>query len=233
SFVKAHAGAIKAETRKSNLFKVRQRDNEMLREFVSRFLIEWMDLPPVTDDCAFQAFTQAINIRSSVASQQLKQNLIDYPAVTWVDVHNRPVDIIKRDIDREPRSNRDRYQSYSGDRGSSEPGRNLAQRRSDRGQSSRGLMNRSSFDKPIGPKEEPRLSEYNFYVDATTIVSAIEHIKDTIWPRPLQTHLARRDPNQMCEYHGTHGHKTVDCRQLREEVAQLFNNEHLREFLSD
>lgn len=35
SFVKAHAGAIKVATRKSNLFKVRQKDNEMLREFVS------------------------------------------------------------------------------------------------------------------------------------------------------------------------------------------------------
>jgi len=37
SFVKAHAGAIKVATRKSDLFKVKQKDNEMLREFVSRF----------------------------------------------------------------------------------------------------------------------------------------------------------------------------------------------------
>lgn len=37
AFVKAHASAIKVETRKSDLFKVKQRDNEMLREFVSRF----------------------------------------------------------------------------------------------------------------------------------------------------------------------------------------------------
>ncbi|XP_070036132.1 uncharacterized protein [Nicotiana tomentosiformis] len=57
AFVKAHAGAIKAETRKSDLFKVKQRDNEMLREFVSRFQIERMDLPLVADDWAIQAFT--------------------------------------------------------------------------------------------------------------------------------------------------------------------------------
>lgn len=37
AFVRAHAGAINVETRKSDLFKVKQRDNEMLREFVSRF----------------------------------------------------------------------------------------------------------------------------------------------------------------------------------------------------
>ncbi|XP_070032387.1 uncharacterized protein [Nicotiana tomentosiformis] len=37
----------------------------------------------------------------------------------------------------------------------------------------------------------------------------------------------------MCKYHGTHGHRTEDCKQLREEVACLFNEGHLREFLSD
>nr|XP_016510820.1 PREDICTED: uncharacterized protein LOC107828084 [Nicotiana tabacum] len=37
----------------------------------------------------------------------------------------------------------------------------------------------------------------------------------------------------MCKYHDTHGHKTEDCTQLREEVARLFNEGHLREFLSD
>ncbi|XP_070021512.1 uncharacterized protein [Nicotiana sylvestris] len=82
SFMKAHAGAIKVETRKSDIFKVRQKDNEMLREFVSQFQMERMDLPPVADDWAVQAFTQRLNVRSSVASQQLKQNLIKYPAVT-------------------------------------------------------------------------------------------------------------------------------------------------------
>nr|XP_009795592.1 PREDICTED: uncharacterized protein LOC104242263 [Nicotiana sylvestris] len=58
SFVKAYAGAIKVATRKLDLFKVRQKDNKMLSEFVSRFQKEHMDLPPVTDDWAVQAFTQ-------------------------------------------------------------------------------------------------------------------------------------------------------------------------------
>ncbi|XP_070031912.1 uncharacterized protein [Nicotiana tomentosiformis] len=82
SFVKAHAGAIKVATRKSDLFKVKQKDNEMLREFVSRFQMERMELPPVTDDWVVQAFTQGFNKRSSVESRQLKQNLIEYPVVT-------------------------------------------------------------------------------------------------------------------------------------------------------
>ncbi|XP_070010508.1 uncharacterized protein [Nicotiana sylvestris] len=82
SFVNAPFGAIKVATRKSDVFKIRQRDNEMWREFVSRFHMEHMDLPLVTDDWAVQAFTQGLNERSSIASRQLKQNLVEYPAVT-------------------------------------------------------------------------------------------------------------------------------------------------------
>ncbi|XP_070053352.1 uncharacterized protein [Nicotiana tomentosiformis] len=76
-------------------------------------------------------------------------------------------------------------------------------------------------------------SEYKFSVDAAGIVSAIGRIKDTKWPRPLQSDPNQRDPNLMCKYHGTRRHKIDDFRQLREEVARLFNNGHLREFLSD
>ncbi|XP_070046896.1 uncharacterized protein [Nicotiana tomentosiformis] len=179
AFVKAHAGAIKVETRKSDPFKVKQRHNEMLREFVSMFQMEWMDLP-VADDWAVQAFTQGLNTRSSLTSQQLKQNMVEYPAVTWDDVHNRyqskirveddqlgapsrsvyPIrdsDRSKRDIDHEPRSSRDWYQPYNGDR------------------------------KGNRPNEAPRLSEYNFNVDVAAIVSVIGRIKDTKWPRPIQS----------------------------------------------
>nr|XP_009800633.1 PREDICTED: uncharacterized protein LOC104246520 [Nicotiana sylvestris] len=203
SFVKAHARAIKVATRKSDLFKVRQKYNEMLREFISQFQMEHMDLPPITDDWAVQAFFQVLNKRSSVASRQLKQNLIEYPAVTYADVYdqyqskirvedgrlgapsgsvypNRSEGKIQRDIDREPRSNRDRYQPYSADRRNNGPGHNPV--RNDRG-----------------------------------VVSAIGQIKDTRWPRPLQTDPAQRNPKQMCKYHGTHGHRTEDYRKLREE----------------
>ncbi|XP_070005555.1 uncharacterized protein [Nicotiana sylvestris] len=83
SFIKANAGAIKVATRKSDVFKIKQKENEMMREFVSRFQIEGMELPPVSNDWAIQAFTQGLNEQSSVASKQLKQNLVEYPTVTW------------------------------------------------------------------------------------------------------------------------------------------------------
>ncbi|XP_009617328.1 uncharacterized protein [Nicotiana tomentosiformis] len=242
AFVKAHVRSIKVKIRISDLFKVKQRDNEMLREFVSRFQMEWMDLPPVADDWAIQEFTQGLNPQSSLASQQLKQNLVEYPEVTWADVHNRyqskikvkddqlgahsgsvyPIktnDRPKRVVDHESRPVRDRYQPYNADRRGNGSGHNTTRnkKRGDRRPKSRGLMSKNGFDRPLGGREAPRLSEYNFNVDATDIVSAIGHIKETKWPRPLQSDPTKRDPNLMCKYLGTHCHR----------------NGHLREFLSD
>ncbi|XP_070025270.1 uncharacterized protein [Nicotiana sylvestris] len=56
AFVKAHAGAIKVAIRKSDVFKIKQRDGEMLKEFLSRFQMERMELPPVSADWEIQAF---------------------------------------------------------------------------------------------------------------------------------------------------------------------------------
>ncbi|XP_070007596.1 uncharacterized protein [Nicotiana sylvestris] len=94
-------------------------------------------------------------------------------------------------------------------------------------------MSKNGFDKHTNPAEAPRLSEFNFSIDVSEMVSAIGRIKDTRWPRPIQTDPSQRNPNLICKYHGTHGHRTEDCMQLREEVAWLFNEGHLREFLSD
>nr|XP_009789037.1 PREDICTED: uncharacterized protein LOC104236743 [Nicotiana sylvestris] len=224
----------------------------MLREFMSRFQMERMELPPVTDDWAVQAFTQGLNERSSITSRQLKKNLIEYLALTWADVQNRYQSKIKaeddqlgapsalvhpnrlvvkapRDTDMEPRLNTEQYQPYTADQWNNGLGCNPFRNNqsNDQGLNSRGLMCKSGFDKHADLVEAPRLSEYNFSFDASDIVSAIGRIKDTRCPRPKQTDPSQRNPNLMCKYHGTHGHKTEDCRQLKEEVARLFNEGHL------
>ncbi|XP_070034870.1 uncharacterized protein [Nicotiana tomentosiformis] len=49
----------------------------------------------------------------------------------------------------------------------------------------------------------------------------------------MRSDPSQRDPNLWCEYHGMNGHRIGDCRHLREEVATLLKNGHLREFLSN
>ncbi|XP_070054982.1 uncharacterized protein [Nicotiana tomentosiformis] len=61
----------------------------------------------------------------------------------------------------------------------------------------------------------------------------MRNIKEARFPRPMKSDPSQRDPNLWCEYHGTNVHRTGDCQHLREEVAVLLKNGHLREFLSD
>ncbi|XP_060210418.1 uncharacterized protein LOC132637325 [Lycium barbarum] len=263
AFVKAHTGAIKVETRKLDLFNVKQRDNETLREFVARFEMERIDLPPVTDDWAVQAFTQGINSRSSIISMELKQNLIEYLEIAWVDVHNRYQSKIRveddkilraasvswhsgkgndrsrRTTDQDSRPSYDRYQPYppdqmgNGRNNESSKSARRNDRRNSRGPSNRGLMNRNVVDRTSGNKEIPRLSEDNLCVDIATIAAVVIRNRETRHLRPIQSDLEKRDKSLICKYHHTHDHRTEDCRQLREKVSSLFNLGHLREFLSE
>ncbi|XP_060210426.1 uncharacterized protein LOC132637336 [Lycium barbarum] len=212
---------------------------------------------------AIEAFTKGLNARSSIISIELKQNLIEYPAIAWADVHTRYQSNIRvednkilrdalvswhsdkgrdhsrRVVDRDSRSSHDRYQPYPLDRRgnghNSESGKNDRRndRRNGRGQNSRGLINRNAIDRAPGNKETPTLSEYNFCVDVATIAAAVIRNKERRHSRPIQSDPEKRDKSLICKYHHTHGHRTEDCRQLREEVARLFNLGHLREFLSE
>ncbi|XP_070002650.1 uncharacterized protein [Nicotiana sylvestris] len=65
------------------------------------------------------------------------------------------------------------------------------------------------------------------------LVSAMRNIKERRFLKPMRSDPSQRDSNLWCEYHGTNGHRTRDCRHPREEVATLLKNDHLMEFLSD
>ncbi|XP_060200590.1 uncharacterized protein LOC132628845 [Lycium barbarum] len=94
-------------------------------------------------------------------------------------------------------------------------------------------MNKNVVDRSPGNKEAPRLSKYNFYLNVATIAAAVIRNRETRHPRTIQSDPEKWDKSMICKYHHTHGHRTKYYRQLREEVARLFNLGHLREFLSE
>ncbi|XP_060210560.1 uncharacterized protein LOC132637497 [Lycium barbarum] len=266
AFIKAHAGAKTVQARKADIFRIAQRDDELLREFVNRFQRERMELPPVLEEWAAQAFTKGLNPRRSTTSFKLKDNLLEYEAVTWADVHNRykfkiwveddQVELLpghinmsknsersRKNYEPETRASREKYRPYSqsekpsfrsnksrsGPNHFSSKGDKLAERQSN----SRGLSFRSDASSSTRNKDIPRIPEYNFNINISDLVSAIGRITEARWPRPLRFDPVQRDPNVKCEYHETHGHRIEDCHQLREKVARLLKNGHLRQFLSE
>ncbi|XP_070034958.1 uncharacterized protein [Nicotiana tomentosiformis] len=258
SFIKAHVAARKVQARKADIFKIAQGELELLREFVTRFQKERMLLPAVPDEWTAEAFTKGLNPRGSDASRKLKESLFDFQTTTWADIHNRYESKIriedkqvsstslakgreknreklKDDYDADRRTSRGQFLPYERTEGR---GRNVraTNKFTIDGGTDRGRSNISLQDKQTSGYQDlsyPSLSEYNFNVSVVELVSAMRNIKETRFPRPMRYDSSQRDPNLWCEYHGTNGHRKRDCRHLREEVAMLLKNGHLREFLSD
>ena len=42
---------------------------------------------------------------------------------------------------------------------------------------------------------------------------------------------SRRDRGRYCKFHGTHGHTTAECKDLKTQVEDLVRNRYLNEFI--
>nr|XP_016501323.1 PREDICTED: uncharacterized protein LOC107819697 [Nicotiana tabacum] len=117
------------------------------------------------------------------------------------------------------------------DRGFWSADRIATNRKTDRGRKNRSLQDKNAS----GTRDPsyPRLSEYNYNVSVVELVSAMRNIKEARLPKLMRSDPSHRDPKLLCEYHKTNGHRTRNCRHVREEMATLLKNGHLREFLGD
>ncbi|XP_016490081.1 uncharacterized protein LOC107809900 [Nicotiana tabacum] len=225
SFIKAHVRAKKVHARKADILRIAQGESNLLREFVTIFQKEMMFLLAISDEWVTQAFTKGLNQRSSNASLKLKESR------DWETNKEK----LKNNFDTDRRSSRGWFLPYERAEGR---GRGFwsADKFTIDGRTDRVRNNKSLQDKEtLGSRDAsyPILSEYNFNVSVVELVSAMRNIKEERFPKPMKFDPSQRDPNFWCKYHGTNGHRTYDCRHLREEVATLLKSGHLREFLSD
>nr|XP_016455166.1 PREDICTED: uncharacterized protein LOC107779289 [Nicotiana tabacum] len=207
SSVKAHAETRKVQDRK-DIFTIAQGESEFLGDFVIRFQKESMMLPVVPDEWEIEAFIKGLNPRNFDASRKLKESPLKFQATTWAN----------------------RIEGC-GNKGFWSSERFGVDRRTDHGRNNRSLQEKEV----LGAQNSTylRLSDYYFNISIVELVSVIRNIKEARFLKPIRSDPSQRDPNLWCEYHGTHDHKTGDFRHLREEVATLLKNGHLREFLSD
>ena len=51
------------------------------------------------------------------------------------------------------------------------------------------------------------------------------------WPRSLHSSLNIHDKNKYCRFHKDHGHKTEDCRDLKEQIEELIRKGKLQKYI--
>ncbi|XP_075106771.1 uncharacterized protein LOC142179794 [Nicotiana tabacum] len=215
-FIKAHSGAQKVKKRMEDIFKVKQRDTELFREFVDIFQRERMLLPRVPDNWAAMAFAKNLNEKSSESMKRLKERLREFPATTWNDIYNRYSTKlwIEEDIVAQSRAD---HKFANRDSGSS----------SSRFRKDRGERNRDA-------NTNARIGDYNFNVSTSELIVVLRSMGDKVrWHKEMRSNPNRRNPDFWCEFHNDHGHRTSDCRLLQGEVEHLLKQGYLTELFSE
>ncbi|GKV19473.1 hypothetical protein SLEP1_g29732 [Rubroshorea leprosula] len=82
-------------------------------------------------------------------------------------------------------------------------------------------------------QEAPRV--YTTFTPLNTsmahILAVAKETKHLNWPEKLRSNGNKRDKTRHCAFHGTHGHDTEDCKQLRMEIERLIRRGALRQFV--
>ena len=84
-----------------------------------------------------------------------------------------------------------------------------------------------SVGQTIGKKKELPDRKPKF-TNFTPLIMPIEQVLVQIrddpslqWPKPISTPAEKRDKNKYCRFHRDHGHRTDECRHLKDQVETL------------
>ncbi|XP_070003459.1 uncharacterized protein [Nicotiana sylvestris] len=246
------------EKRMEDIFKIKQGDSELLRDFVDRFQRERMTLPHVPDNWDAIAFASNLNDKSSEATRRLKESLREFSATTWNDVYNRYSTklLIEKDtvpqfrheersnsrrLEIEKRLGKNRYDPYMGPAGKDSRSKQDSQRYDQKsrnresGSSSRFRNDRNrqeSHDNDSSLKAW--FGGYNFNVTTSELVPVLRSMEDKVrWPKEMRSNPNRRNPDHWCEFHNDHEHKTLEYRFLQSEVDHLLKQGYPTELFSE
>nr|XP_016505793.1 PREDICTED: uncharacterized protein LOC107823617 [Nicotiana tabacum] len=201
-----------------DIFKIKQGDTELLREFVNRFQRERMMLPHVHDNWVVMAFTSNLNEKSLEAMRRLKESRREFPTTTWNDVYNRYSMKLRIEEDIIPQSRKD-------ERVSSRRAETKKRSSKNRYEPYIGPAGRNSCSKQEKPRYDHRSRDRE---------SGSRSMGDKVrWPKEMRSNPNRRNPDFWCEFHNDHGHKMVDCRLLQGEVEHLLKQGYLTELFSE
>nr|XP_009625766.1 uncharacterized protein LOC104116587 [Nicotiana tomentosiformis] len=158
-----------------DIFKVKQGDTELLREFVDRFQRERMMIPQVPDNWAAMAFTSNLNEKSSEAMRRLKESLREFPDTTWNDVYSKYNTKLRIEEDTITQPRVDERASSRRLESEKRFGKNRS-RHKEAGSSSRF---RKGWDaRGIDSNTDARIGDYSFNISTSAFVAVLRSMGD-------------------------------------------------------
>ncbi|KAJ0861980.1 putative retrotransposon gag domain-containing protein [Helianthus annuus] len=210
----------KFERLTSDLYRVTQGHNESLRDYITKFSKESLDIPNLDMATAVEAFKMGL-LKDSL----FYDDLVMTPCRNLDEVRTRALRFIRLEDDK-------RIQERQA--GSSKQEKQGSSFKSNRFKSYNRNDNQNvhAVDQEEDDEDYPPISEYCFSVDNYELILAMQNLGEKArWPRKNDKPTGTKDKSKWCAYHEDFGHLTEECIALRKEIGYLLSKGHLKELL--
>ncbi|GKV02707.1 hypothetical protein SLEP1_g15103 [Rubroshorea leprosula] len=210
----------------SELMRVRQRDGESLKNFMSRFNDAVLEV---------NSFDQAVGITaviSGLGHERFRDSLLKHPATTFSEVNNRSLKFITAE-EYALSQHLTPIKSQHPDWRDENPNRKRMKTTQNRGPMSTSTprFGRPNSAPPQQPTGKPPVNWTPFNLPRSQIFMQIKNKMDLRRPGPMKTAAATRDHTRYCDFHQDHGHTTEQCNSLRFELESLAQKGMLNEYI--
>ncbi|KAF5785840.1 putative retrotransposon gag domain-containing protein [Helianthus annuus] len=210
----------KFERLTSDLYRVTQSHNELLRDYITKFSKESLDIPNLDMATAVEAFKMGL-LKDSL----FYDDLVMTPCGNLDEVRTRALRFIRLEDDKRIQE-RQVGSSKQEKQGSSFKNNKFKSYHRNENQ------NVHAVDQEEDDEDYPPISEYCFSVDNHELILAMQNLGEKArWPRKNDKPSGTKDKSKWCAYHEDFGHLTEECIALRKEIGYLLSKGHLKELL--
>ncbi|XP_056697828.1 uncharacterized protein [Spinacia oleracea] len=216
------------EKQTSDLYRVVQRPDEPLKDYIARFIREKVTVPECDVPTAIEAFRQGL-----YGETDLWRDLIKYPCKTFEDAQAKAMAQVRLEETLYSRKGTNDYTKT--DRRLPYPKRsNDHPAPYSRPQHVTMVEEDDESDWKNSPDLPPKINKYSFCVDTVGLMNHLSEMGKAVqWPPKSSKPESKKDPSKWCDFHADIGHTTNECVALRKEVAYLLKNGYLKDVMLD
>ncbi|KAF5789717.1 putative retrotransposon gag domain-containing protein [Helianthus annuus] len=210
----------KFERLTSDLYRVTQSHNESLRDYITKFSKESLDIPNLDMATAVEAFKMGL-LKDSL----FYDDLVMTPCRNLDEVRTRALRFIRLEDDKRIQERQVGSSKQEKQGSSFKSNKFKSYHRNDN-------QNVHAVDQEEDDEDYPPISEYCFSVDNHELILAMQNLGEKArWPRKNDKPSGTKDKSKWCAYHEDSGHLTEECIALRKEIGYLLSKGHLKELL--
>ncbi|XP_022883485.1 uncharacterized protein LOC111400301 [Olea europaea var. sylvestris] len=192
----------------ASLMQLRQGQNENLRDFMTRFNKERLQIPDLHIPAAVSALTYVIKCEA------FKMSLSKTPPKTVTELLTRAEKYINMEKTLNPRK--------------VGPSHDRVEHKRQHDPNPREEQHRKKQRQEVSPTPFTRLN-----TSKTNILMEIKDMKELKWPVRMRSPPESRDMNKYCEFHRDHGHTTENCKALQWEIEALIKRGLLSSYVGN